>query len=369
MDAFRRSLFDDDHEALRQTVRRFLADEVVPNLDEWRSVGEVPQQIFARAGELGLLGTAVPAELGGGGSDDLLFGVALVEEAVAVGATGLAMIFAIHEGVCLPLLVDHGSEEQQADWVPGFSTGETISALAAVGRPLEAVSSGESLTIGGTVDGVTGAASAGLLVLAVQDNGVDRLVLVDPSADGVEHQPVRDSLAARDAGQADLRFDEVSLAATAVIGSGSVDPLDQVRRDLDLWSAVVGVAAARAVLRLTLDYVHERKVFGRPLAEFENTRHRLAELSAGIATAQLFVDTCLQQRAESRLSPADAATARLSAAAIHDLAVDQGMQLHGGYGYMREYPISHAFADARYVRLASQAGSDARDAVAASIGL
>lgn len=361
-----RPLFDEDHDAFRETVRRFLAVEVVPHLDEWRVAGRVPTELLLTAGENGLLGTAVPEDLGGGGTDDLRFTAVLVEETAAVGATGLALTFAVHAGVCLPLLLRHGSAAQCEAWVPGLATGEKMAVTAAIGAPVAAGRDDDQIVLDASVQGVSGGIYAGLLVTAVEIDGDVRLLLVSGEDEIEACELVVDSLAARDAGQADLVL-AARLSAERLVAAG--DSLAQLRRDLDLWAAVLGVAAARSVLAMTLDYVRERQVFGRPLSEFENTRHMLAEVSAGIESAQLFVDTCLERRGHGTLTSADAATARLGSGLIHDRSVDQGMQLHGGYGYMREYPISHAFADARYLRNHSSAGSNALEAIAAGLGI
>lgn len=363
----KRPLFEADHAAFRDTVRRFLAAEVVPHLDGWRTAGHVPDELLATAGVNGLLGTAVPEELGGGGTDDLRFTAVLVEETAAVGAIGLALTFAVHAGVCLPLVLGQGSDAQREAWVPGLASGETIGVTAAIGAPVAGGLQADRIVLDSAIQGVSGGIYAGLLVTAVEVGGDVRLLLLPGHDDLVRRAIVADSLAARDAGQADLVL-KGTVSDDCLVAGGD-DPLAQLRGDLDLWAGVLGVAAARSVLEMTVDYVRERKVFGRPLSEFENTRYALAEIVAGIESAQLFVDTCLERRGAGTLTSAEAATARLGSGSIHDRAVDQGMQLHGGYGYMREYPISHAFADARYLRNHSSAGSNALEAVAADLGI
>lgn len=358
-----RDLFDEDHEAFRDSVRKFVTAAVVPHLDEWRTAGRVPQDVFLTAGAEGMLGTAVPEDLGGGGTGDPRFTAVLVEEVAAVGATGLALTLAVHCGVCLPLLLDHGTVDQQRKWVPGLASGEHIGVTAATGAPVS-MTGGGAFVLDVTVEGISGGVYPGLVALAAERDGQEHILLVSSVEESVSSDLVVDSLAARDAGQADLTF-EGAVAEEWIIA----DATDNVRRDLDLWTAVLGVAAARRALCLTRDYVRERRVFGRPLSELENTRHRLAILGSSLATAQLFVDESVRQRLDGRLTRADAATARLAAQAIHDEATDQGMQLHGGYGYMREYPISHAFADARYLRMAGRASSDALESVAAGLGI
>jgi acyl-CoA dehydrogenase len=206
-------------------------------------------------------------------------------------------------------------------------------------------------------EGVPGAALADLFVISVPAGGV----IVLPR-DLVQVDPVVGSLGGREAAIADVRLDVSVLTGSPAVPDG------QIQRDLDLWDAVVAVAGARAALELTLSYVAERKVFGRPVAEFENTRFRLAEIAAEIEAAEAFTDSCVSALGQELLEPATAAAARLIAERVHDHATDQGMQFHGGYGYMREYPISHAFGDARFLRL-SAASNDPRESLAAALNL
>ena len=179
---------------------------------------------------------------------------------------------------------------------------------------------------------------------------------------GIRITPVAGNLGAPEAGVADVEFDAVPLTSASVLPAS-------LRHDLDLWFAVVALAGARAAVALAIDYVRNRKVFGRPLGDFENTRYRLAELSAELATATMLVDHCVSAASRHELRLVDTATARLITSALHDRAVDQSMQLHGGYGYMREYPIAQAFADARFLRLAAQRYSDPRRALSDDLGV
>lgn len=338
----RRRIYGDDHEVFRDSVQRFIAAEVAPNLDAWRSADETPRGVVAAAGEAGFLGTAVPEEFGGGGVDDFGFLAVLVEEAVAAGATGLALLFALQAGVTIPLLLEQASAAHQRQWLPGLSSGQLI----AVPAPA-------------TLSGVAAARIADALLVHKDGDGIALVPLDQP---GVTVTPIDQNLAGRDAGLADVTLGDVGtrvdLAATTAL-----------HRDLDLWFAVLALASARAAMTLALDYVQARKVFGRPLAEFENTRFRLAELRAELAGLTVFVDSCVQQRGLGVLDVADAAAARLTASRVCGQAVDQSLQLHGGYGYMREYPISHAFADARFLQVVAAAFSDPRETLASTSAL
>jgi acyl-CoA dehydrogenase len=338
----RRRIYGDDHDSFRDSVRRFIATEVIPNLDQWRRANGAPRSIVAAAGDAGFLSTAVPEEFGGGGTDDLGFLVVLIEETIEAGATGLALLWALQAGVTIPYLLEHGTEEQREKWLPGLGAGQLI----AVPAP-------------GTLSSVAAARIADALLV---QNDSDGVALVPLDRPGVTVTPVDENLAGRDAGLADVTLGDVD-------PSTELAALPALHRDLDLWFAVLAQASARTALALAVDYVQARKVFGRPLAEFENTRFRLAELWAELAGLTAFVDACVHARGRGALDVADAAAARLTASRVCDQAVDQSLQLHGGYGYMREYPISHAFADARFLQVMAAAYSDPRATLASTVGL
>lgn len=336
----RRRIFNEDHAAFRDSVKRFIATEIAPNLDAWRCANETPRSIVAAAGDAGFLSTAVPEQFGGGGTDDLGFLVVLIEETIAAGATGLALLCALQAGVTIPALLEHADAKHQQRWLPGLGSGELI----AVPAPA-------------TLSGVAAARIADALLVRRDGDGISLVALDQP---GVTVTPIDGNLAGRDASLADVTLREVE--EIAVVGSPTA-----LRRDLDLWFAVLALASARTAMALAVDYVHARKVFGRPLAEFENTRFRLAELSAELAGLTVFVDTCVHERGTGTLDSADAAAARLTATRVCGQTVDQSLQLHGGYGYMREYPVSYAFADARFLQLIASAYSDPRETLASAI--
>lgn len=351
----RRPIFDDDHEAFRDSVRRFVNAEVVPQLDSWHRGDASARSVISAAGDAGFLGTAVPEEFGGGGTADIVFLAVLIEETVAAGATGLALLCALHSGVTIPCLLGAGSDADKQRWLPGLASGELIGVPAARG-PVTL----HDGRLTGTLSGVPGAQLADLLLMDLGDD-LAGVAIIPVEQPGVVITPIA-NLAGNDAGLADMSLDGIAV--------DTVLPCSDVfRRDLDLWLAALALAGARTAIALALDYVQSRKVFGRPLAEFENTRFRLAELSAELATVTTHVDRCLTARIDGVLQTVDAAAARLTTEGLHDRAADQGMQLHGGYGYMREYQIAHAFADARFLRLAGQAHSDARHALANGLGL
>ncbi|HXB84749.1 acyl-CoA dehydrogenase family protein, partial [Mycobacterium sp.] len=294
MNSSRRRIYRDDHHAFRDSAKRFIATEVAPNLDEWRGANGMPRSVIAAAGDAGFLSAAVPEEFGGSGTDDLGFLAVLIEETIAAGATGLALLWALHAGVTIPLLLEHATAEYKQRWLPGLGTGQLI----AVPAPA-------------TLSSVAGARIADALLVQNDSECVALVPLGQPS---VTITPVDDNLAGRDAGLADVTLGD----ADTTSGLGSATAL---HRDLDLWFAVLALASARTATALAVDYVHARKIFGRPLAEFENTRFRLAELWAELASVTVFVDSCVHARSIGALDVADAAAARLTANRVCGQAV------------------------------------------------
>lgn len=339
----RRSDPTPDHEAFRESARRFVASDVTPHLDAWRREGAVTREVFSDAGAHGFLGTCAPGQFGGGDAGDYAFLAALIEETVNAGSIGLALLWALHAGVVIPALADHGTPEIQRRLLPGLVSGESI-AVAAGGVNEHAV---------------IGARLADLVLIT----GGDHVMLLFGAAAGVTtiQSPAR--LAAPEAGCAKLVFASTdSDALTPLPGAG-----DPAGRDIDLWIAVVALAAARRSAELAIDYAESRRVFGKRLAEFENTRMRLAEIAADLRSVTTYVDHCLAARSSSTLSVTDAAAVREVAIRLAGQAADQSLQLHGGYGYMREYPIAQVFADARFLSTAAQGFSDCRKVVAAGL--
>lgn len=332
-----------DHAAFRESARRFVASEVVPHLDDWRRDGTASRAVFAAAGSHGFLGTCVPEEFGGGDVGDYKFLAALIEETVDAGSVGLALLWALHAGVVIPQLLEHGAPEIRQGFLPGLASGEIIGVAA------------------GGVDGraVPGARLADIVLLTGGD-GVD---LLRVTAATIATTPSPASLAAPEAGCADLVITSAEPdTLTPLPGAGEL-----VGRDIDLWIAVVARAAAHRSTELAIQYAESRHVFGKPLADFENTQMRLAEVAAELRSVTTYVDQCLTARSVSALDATDAAAAREVAIRLAGWAADQSLQLHGGYGYMREYPIAQAFADTRFLSTTAQRFSDSRRVLAAGL--
>jgi alkylation response protein AidB-like acyl-CoA dehydrogenase len=339
-----------------------------------RLLGSAPHPIesshlLSLIAEQGFLGIAIPEEYGGASTDDLGFGLVFATRAMAAGHTGLALRYGIHAWVVGPFLANYATAEQQARWLPEMVSGVCIaSAVGLRGSTDDTIELRENdgeMYLTGRLYGIPGAAEAQLLLMAVK-LPVPQVILVNAS--DVEVRRVDDESAAPGLASADISFDNLMVPAVSRVPSVSPRAIDSLWADHYLWLAALGVAGARAALQTTVRYVQERNVFGRPLADFENTRRTLAGVAVDLASAGALLEDCISARGHSAVTAAAAAAAALAATAVHRRSVDQGLQLHGGYGYMREYPISQAYADAMRLRLETDCAASWMD-VAAILGL
>jgi acyl-CoA dehydrogenase len=359
-------LFDDDHQAFRGSVRKLLATRPGPGVDE--------RGALSAAGADGFLGVTLPESLGGGGVDDPRFTVVLGEEMMSAGHTALAFRAGVHAWVVAPALMHHATAAQQDRWLPGLASGERTVALVGLGvdGAISSRSADSGLVLSGTSRAVAGGADADLLLVVTEDDaGRGRLAVLESGRAGVT--PTPDSLGAPGMAPAHVTFCDTVVPQSDVLPTasevGAAGQLDELRGDVDLWLAVISLAGARAALSETVAYVQDRKVFGRSLAEFDNTCDVLAGVSVSLDAASHLVATCVRSRCAGPIAPARACAAVIAATDVHARAVDEGLQLHGGYGYMREYPIAQAFADARYLLLESHRRPSAAHVVAAGLGL
>ena len=363
----RRSLFHDEHDAFRASVRRFVEAEMVPHGAAWDEAGIVDRSIFERAGALGFLGMAIPAEYGGGGSDDFRFNLILTEEVHRVGLNGAALGFALHNDICLPYFLRYGSEEQSGRWLPGIARGERILAIAmtepGAGSDLAAIATtarrdGDEYVLNGSKTFITNGINADLVVAAVKTDptlthrGIS-LVVVERGTPGFTRGRNLDKLGLHAQDTAELFFTDCRIPADNLLGvEGAgfgqlVDSLPQERLSL----AAGGLAGARAALDWTIEYVRERTAFGAPIGSFQNTRFTLAELASEVEIGQTFIDRCVVALNDGELSAEDAAMAKWWCTELQGRTVNRCLQLFGGYGYMNEYPIATAFVDARVTPL------------------
>ena len=382
-----RALFEAEHEAFRESFRRYLDNEVVPHHLAWEAAGIVDRSAYAAAGAHGFLGMAIPDELGGAGADDFRFNVVVGEETMRAGVVGYGLGVTLHNDICLPYFLEYCTEEQRARWLPGIASGELITAVAmtepGTGSDLAAITTRAVLDEDGThyvVDGaktfITNGVNADLIITAVKTDPSERhrgisLVVVERGMEGFERGRNLEKVGMHSQDTAELFFDGVRVPVANRLGDEGrgfgylMSNLAQERLSI----AVAGVSSAAAALGWTLDYVRERTAFGQPIAALQATRFTLAEIKTEIEVAQAFVDQCVTELVAGELSADRAAMAKLHCTELQGRVVDRCVQLHGGYGYMLEYPIARAFADARVTRIYGGANEIMKEIVGRGMGL
>jgi alkylation response protein AidB-like acyl-CoA dehydrogenase len=358
-----RTIFDDEHDLFRQSFRRFVADEVTPHLDEWEEAGIADRSLFTAAGKHGFLGMAIPEEHGGGGVDDFRYNLVVIEEVQRAGAGGAGLGITLHNDICLPYFLTLTDDDQKRRWLPGIASGELITAIAmtepGIGSDLAsmtttAVRDGDDYVVNGSKTFITNGINSDLVIVAVKTDPSAKhagmsLLVVERGMDGFERGRNLDKIGMHSQDTAELFFNDVHVPATNLLGEEGrgfhhlVGKLPQERLSI----AAAGVAAARAALDWSLEYVQERTAFGQPIGSFQNTRFVLAEVATEVEIGQAFIDTCVVALNEGTLSAEEAAMAKWWCTELQNRAVDRCLQLFGGYGYMTEYPIARAYADAR----------------------
>ena len=357
----KRTIFDADHDAFRDTVRTFCEKEIAPHHEQWEKDGIVPREVWEKAGELGLLGFMMPEEYGGGGIDDFRYNAILSEEITRVGASGVG--FVIQTDLVSGYLLSLATEEQKQRWFPKFCTGELITAIAMTepgtgsdlqGIKTRAVLEGDEYVINGSKTFITNGINADLVLVVCQtdpDAGAMgfSLIGVERGTPGFERGRNLDKIGLKAQDTAELFFDDVRVPKENLVGEAGhgfiylMENLPQERLSI----SIVAAAACRAAIDMTLDYVKERKAFGKPVGSFQNSRFVLAELETEARIAQVFVDESITQHNRGDLTVADAAMGKWWTTELQKKTVDKCLQLHGGYGYMSEYPISKAYLDTR----------------------
>ena len=359
-----RTLFGPDHDTFRDTVRRFVAEHVTPFHADWEKAGQVPRALWRKAGELGLLCCNVPVAYGGMGGD-VLHSTILIEEMARAGATGPT--FYLHSDIVAPYLVAFGTEEQKHHWLPRMATGEVVAALG-MSEPsggsdvqamrTQALRDGDDYVINGQKVFITNGHTADLLVLACKTDPSARgkgvsLVLVETDRPGFTRGRKLEKIGCKAQDTSELFFTDLRVPAGNLLGaegSGFAMLMTQLSQER-LVQAIRGVASSEAALEWTIAYVRERKMFGQTLGDFQNTRFKLAELHAEVLAQRVFVDRCIGLHLAGEFDAVDAASCKLVTTDLQFKVMDQCLQFFGGWGYMWEYPIARAFADARMCRI------------------
>ncbi|MBL1074250.1 acyl-CoA dehydrogenase family protein [Nocardia sp. 2] len=361
-----RSHYDDDHLAFAELARGFVRKEVAPHYLDWEAAGIVPRQVFARAGELGLLGFAVPQQYGGLGTADFRFNQALIEEFMEADCAGVGLNFALHNDICTPYLVRLTTAEQRERWLPGFVAGTAIAAIGmtepgagsdVAGLRTAAVDMGDHFVVNGAKTFITNGINADLVITAVRTSPERHrgltLLVIERGMPGFDRGRNLDKLGLHSQDTAELSFTDVVVPKDNVLGEVGRG-FEYLMRNLPqerMQIAVACLARARAGLRWTIEYAGGREAFGQPIGGFQNTRFTLADVATEVSVAEAFIDKCVLELNAGRLTAADAAKAKLWASEMEFRCLDRCQQLFGGNGYMREYPIARAAADARVTRV------------------
>jgi alkylation response protein AidB-like acyl-CoA dehydrogenase len=380
-----RTLFDDEHDLFRDSVRAFIAKELVPHHEAWEEAGIVDRDLFTKAGAQGFLGMSAPQEHGGGGVDDFRYSVVIAEEIQLAGVNAAGLGWTLHNDICLPYFLTLCTPEQQARWLPGICSGELITAIAmtepGIGSDLASMSTtaqrdGDRYLVSGSKTFITNGINADLVITAVKTDPAQRhagmsLLVLERGMAGFERGRNLDKIGMHAQDTAELFFDDVAVPVANRLGEegsgfGSlVTKLPQERLSI----AVTAVAAARRALEVTLEYVKERTAFGQPIGSFQNSRFRLAEIATEVEIAQTFVDRGVVALDDGNLTAEEAAMAKWWCTELQKRTPDTCLQLHGGYGYRAEYPIARAYADARITTIYGGTTEIMKEIIGRSLGL
>jgi acyl-CoA dehydrogenase len=384
----RRTVYTEDHEAFRATIRGFIAKEVVPVYPEWEQAGHPPRDFYNRLAELGVFGIEVPEEYGGAGMKTFKYQSIVVEETTRAGVTfGTTTV---HVGLILPYLLAYANEEQKQRWLPPFMSGDLMTAIAmtepGTGSDLAGIQTtaklsedGEHYVLNGAKTFITGGVLADLVLVVARTSPAtpeDRrgglsILCVDTKSPGYSVGRKLDKIGLKTSDTAELAFDDVRVPVENLLGeegkgfSYLTHNLPQER----LAIAIGGYASAAAAIQFAVDYVKQRTVFGTTVASFQNTKFVLAECATEVEAAQCMVDRALDLHDVGELTVADAAKVKLFCTEVAARVIDKCLQLHGGYGYITEYPIARLYADTRVSRIYGGTSEVMKTIIAKSLGL
>jgi acyl-CoA dehydrogenase len=360
-----RTLFSSEHDTFRESVRRFVQAELVPHHADWEKAGIVPREGWLKAGAAGLLCCQIAEEYGGPGAD-FLYNVVVIEELARAGITGPG--FAVHSDMVATYIERFGSEAQKRRWLPGMVSGEVIGSIAitepAAGSDVRGIQTrahrdGDEYVISGQKTYISNGQSSDVIVLVCKTDPqrpreAISLILVETDRAGFSRGRNLEKLGLKAQDTSELFFDNVRVPVTNLVGEEHRG-FDYLTRNLAherLVQAVRSAAVAEVTIEQTVAYTSERKAFGQSISEFQNTQFKLAELKAATVSGRVFTDRCIELQLQGKLDPVDAAAVKMQLSDLHNRVVDECLQLHGGWGYMWDYPVCRAYADARIVKIA-----------------
>jgi len=377
-----RLIFDEEHEMFRDSVRSFMINEVQPHGEKWREQGIVDREAYLKAGEQGLLLMWADEKYGGAGVTDFRYEQILMEELTLHGEAGFFLW--LHSRLVGPYIDEFGTDEQKDRWLPKCVSGESILAIAmtepGAGSDLASIRSkaedkGDHYLLNGAKTYISNGILADLVIVAARTDPEDKrgisLFVVERGMDGFERGANLAKIGLKSQDTAELFFNNVKVPKENLLGQlhrGFYHMMHGLVEER-LLAAVGFVANAEAAFKATMDYITERHAFGQPVAAFQNTRFKMADMRTEIDIAQAFVDQCVLQHNKGKLSAEDAAKAKLFTSELEGRVTDECLQLHGGAGYMDEYPISRMYTAARVSRIYAGSSEIMREIIARSIGL
>lgn len=360
----KRTVYESEHEMFRDSFRKFLEDEAVPYHSQWEKDGQVDRELWRKAGQMGYLSPTVPEEYGGVGVD-FRYNAIVDEEVAKLGLSGIG--FGLHSDIAVPYIMAYGTEEQKKKYLPGCVNGDIVTAIAMTepgtgsdlqGVKTNAVLDGDHYILNGSKTFITNGQLADLIIVVAKTNPEagakgTSLLLVETGTEGFEKGQNLEKIGMKAQDTSELFFQDVKIPKENLLGAEGMgfiylmQELPQERLSVGLNA----IASAESILEQTLTYVKDRKAFGRAISSFQNTQFKLAEMSATLTMARVFVDKCLELHINGKLDVVTAAKLKMLTTDIQCDVIDECLQLHGGYGYMWEYPVARAYADARVQKI------------------
>ena len=362
----KRTAFDSEHDMFRDSFRKFLKEEAVPFHEQWEKDGQVSHEFWKKAGAQGYLCPTVP-EAYGGSEADFRYNAVVSEEVANFGLTGIG--FNLHSDIAVPYLMAYGTEEQKQKYLPGCVSGDIVTAIAmtepGTGSDLQNVKTnavlsddGEHYILNGSKTFITNGQLADLVIVVAKTNPdggskSSSLLLVETGMEGFVKGQNLNKIGMKAQDTSELFFQDVKVPKANLLGEegmGFIYLMQELPQER-LSVSLAAVSCAESILEQTIEYVKDRKAFGKSIASFQNTQFKLAEMSSTVTMARVFIDKCLELHLDKELDSVTAAKLKLLTTDIQCDVVDECLQLHGGYGYMWEYPVARAYADARVQKI------------------
>jgi long-chain-acyl-CoA dehydrogenase len=380
----KRDIYDEDHEAFRESVRTWIERSVLPNTEKYIADKALPREFWLEAGAQGFLGLSIPEEYGGAGADDFRFNAVLEEELAKVGAAYPTCV-GIHTDITAPYIVELGTEEQKQRWLPGVASGEILLAIGMTepsgGSDLAAlrttaVRDGDAWVINGSKTFITNGYSADLVIVAARtdpEKGAKGITLfgVEATKEGFSRGRKLDKVGMEESDTAELFFENVRVTDAEIVGElnmGFIHMMQKLAQER-LSCAVANVAHAKQILVETLQYTKDRKAFGASIGSFQHNKFLLAQLFTQIEVAEAYIDKCVLAHAKGELSAVEASKAKYWSSQTQSEVLDHCVQLHGGYGFMNEYRVARAWRDARVTKIWAGSNEIMKEIIGRDLGL